>query len=217
MLNQSILRRKFMKAEKINLKKEQGAKTKRKLYRCAAKLFQRHHYDDVSVEKIAKAAGITKATFYSHFKSKDELYLSLLAEYTSRVDEEYQAFLDTLPTDMPAADMLLALAGKIADILVYKVGYDTMKIVYRIELSRNFNTEAVKGYDRKLYHIMKDVLNRGFQRGEFKISLTLEELARQFVMAIRGVSFEWCIRDSNFDLKGQLVTHLKLLLDGIMK
>lgn len=203
--------------EKINLKKEQGAKTKRKLYRCAAKLFLKQHYDNVSVEKIAKAAGITKATFYSHFKSKDELYFSLLAEYTSQVDEEYQAFLGTLPTDISAADMLLALAGKIADILVNKVSHDTMKIVYRLELSTNFDTEAVKGYGRKLYQIIMDVLNRGFQRGEFQTSLTLEELTRQFVMAIRGVSFEWCIRDSDFDLEAQLVTHLKILLHGIMK
>ncbi len=206
-----------MKVKKINLKKEQGAKTKRKLYKCAAKLFQRHHYDDVSVEEIAKAAGITKATFYSHFKSKDELYLSLLAEYTSRVDEEYQAFLDTLPADTSAVDMIFALAGKIADILVDKISYDTMQIVYRLELSKNFNTEVVKGYNRKLYQIIMDVLNRGFQRGEFQTSLTLEELTRQFVMAIRGVSFEWCIRDSSFDLKVQLVTHLKILLYGMIK
>ena len=206
-----------MEVKKINLKTEQGAKTKRKLYKCAAKLFLRHHYDEVSVESIAKAAGITKATFYSHFKSKNELYLSLLTEYTSRVDEEYQAFLDALPADMPAADMLLALAGKIADILVDKIGCNRMEIIYRIELSRNFNTEAVKGYNRKLYHLVKDVLNHGFQRGEFQTSLALEELTRQFVMAIRGVSFEWCIRCPDFDLKVQLTTHLKILLYGIIK
>lgn len=206
-----------MKAEKPNLKKEQGAKTKRKLYRCAEKLFQRHPYDEVSVETIAKAAGITKATFYTHFKSKDELYLSLFADYTSRIDEEYQNFLNTLPDKMPAADMLLALVEKITDILAGTVGYDTMKVVYKLELSKDVDTVAIKGYDRKLYRIMKELLDRGFQREEFQSPLPLEELNRQFVMAIRGVCYEWCIRYPDFDFKTQAVTHFKILLNGIMK
>lgn len=204
-----------MKAEKPNLKKEQGAKTKRKLYLCAGKLFQRYQYDDVSVERIAKAAGITKATFYSHFRSKDELYLSLFADCTFRIDQEYQTFLDTLPADLPATDRILALVEKIADILIGTVGYDTMKVIYKLELTKDVNTEAIKGYDRKIYGMVKNILDQGFHQGEFQASLPLEELTRQFLMAIRGVCYEWCIRYPDFDLKVQAVTYIKILLNGI--
>jgi len=34
-------------------------------------------------------------------------------------------------------------------------------------------------------------------------------------MAIRGVSYEWCIRYPNFDLKEQAVAHCLLLIEGI--
>lgn len=205
-----------MQEKRPNLKKEQGAKTKEKLYFYAEKLFTEYDYDDVSVTAIAKLAGITKGTFYTHFKSKDELYFSLFSNYTAYVDAEYQAFLDTLPADLPAPDVLLALIDKIADILIDNVGYGKMKTVYQLQLSRNVNTDVIKGYSRQLYKIFSDVLDRGIQRGEFRTSSSLEELSRQFVMAIRGLSYEWCIRYPEFDLKKQAKTHFHLLLEGII-
>ena len=38
--------------------------------------FSEHHYDGASLNEIATASGIRKASLYAHFKSKDELYLA---------------------------------------------------------------------------------------------------------------------------------------------
>lgn len=46
----------------------------------AAEAFAENGYDGVSLEEIARAAGITKATLYDHFASKRELHTELLAE-----------------------------------------------------------------------------------------------------------------------------------------
>ncbi len=43
-------------------------------------LFSAHGYDGTSVEDIARKVGIRKASMYSHIKSKDELYLTILQE-----------------------------------------------------------------------------------------------------------------------------------------
>ena len=34
-------------------------------------------------------------------------------------------------------------------------------------------------------------------------------------MAIRGITYEWCIRESDFDLKEQAREHVCLLMDGL--
>ncbi|MEL7654546.1 MAG: hypothetical protein AAGU75_01410 [Bacillota bacterium] len=60
-----------------------------------------------------------------------------------------------------------------------------------------------------------DVLGRGVEQGEFDTGLSIDDLTKHFVMAIRGLVYEWCIRYPDFDLRGQALAHFKILLDGI--
>lgn len=204
-----------MREIKPNKKKAQGAETKRKLYEVADKLFAEHDFADISVEDITDAAGITKGAFYVHFESKDALIALLIQDYTVRADTDYKAFLDTLPPDMPASELLYALIEKIADVLENKIGYENMKKVYQMLLARTVDTESVKGYSRDLYSVFYSVLEKGIHQGEIKATMPLEALSRHFVAAIRGISYEWCIRYPDFDLKVQAVEHFKLLMEGI--
>lgn len=201
--------------EKPNRKKEQAAETKKRLYETAGKLFVQYDFDDVSVDAIVEAAGVSKGTFYVHFESKDALIASFLSDYVSQVDADYQAHLDTLLPETKASDMLLSLIGRIADVLADNIGYNRMRMVYKVQLTGAVNMEAVKGYNRELYKMFADVLGQGMQRGEFNAELPLDLLTKHFVMALRGLSYEWCIRYPEFDLKEQALTHFKLLLAGI--
>ena len=45
----------------------------------AIKLFSSTGYNKASVDDICAQAGISKGAFYHHFKSKQELFLALLA------------------------------------------------------------------------------------------------------------------------------------------
>lgn len=44
----------------------------------ARKLFNRHGFDGVSIDQIMSGAGLTRGGFYSHFKSKSDLYAEVL-------------------------------------------------------------------------------------------------------------------------------------------
>lgn len=46
----------------------------------AADLFIAHGYGDVSMDAIARAAGVSKATLYAHFGSKDQLFATIIGE-----------------------------------------------------------------------------------------------------------------------------------------
>ena len=204
-----------MREKKPDKRKVQGAKTKKKLYEIAEKLFTERDFADVSVEDITDEAGITKGAFYVHFESKDALIALLIADYAARADTDYKAFLETLPSDMPVSEVLLALIEKIADVLAGTIGCENMKKVYQMLLAGTVDTEAVKGYGRELYALFQGVLEKGIQNGELKSILSVDMLAQHFVMAIRGVSYEWCVRYPDFDLKAQAVEHIRLLLEGV--
>lgn len=204
-----------MREKKPDKRKVQGAETKKKLYEIAERLFTERNFSDVNVEDITDEAGITKGAFYVHFESKDALIAVLIADQAARADMNYKTFVETLPDDMSASKMLLALTQKITDELADTIGCENMKKVYKMLLGGTVDTEAVKGYGRELYLLFYSILDKGIRRGELKPALPLEALSRHFVMAIRGVSYEWCVRYPDFDLREQAIEHIRLLIEGI--
>jgi AcrR family transcriptional regulator len=53
---------------------------RRRLLEIGAELFTKHGYDELSMAKIAKAAGISKALLYHYFPSKEAYFVATLEE-----------------------------------------------------------------------------------------------------------------------------------------
>jgi AcrR family transcriptional regulator len=198
-------------------RKEKAFETKNHLYAVADKLFTQYGFDDVSVDKIVEEAGLSKGTFYVHFESKDSLLAALISEYVDKVDVDYQKFIEAFSFETPAADILLRLIDNIVDVIVDTIGLERMKALYRTQLTNISYTGTSASYNRKLYTTITDVLTKGIQRGEFVTVLPLGELANHMILAMRGLTYEWCIRYPDFDLKAQSRVHFMMILQGIMR
>jgi AcrR family transcriptional regulator len=204
-----------MKKEKSTRRKEQGEATKKKIYDNALRLFVEHGVDNVTIDDIVTAVGIARGTFYVHFESKDALISALLSSRAVIVDADYEAFLKTLPEDMSSCDVLVALVGKICDVIKDDIGYETIKTIYKVQLTSAPAAQDASGYDRAVYRLLADVLEKGVAQGEFRALLPVEELSNHLVLALRGLTYEWCMRYPNFNFEEQALEHFKLLLDGI--
>lgn len=204
-----------MDIEKPPRKKLKGEKTKRKLFKSAETLFRKDGVENVSVDAIVAAAGVSKGTFYVYFESKDALIAAYMSDYIASVDGDYASHIASLPEDISSADMLFSLIEKIADVLSHVICSDRMRLVYRILLSGSDNANGVKDYNRALYAIFSNVLGRGIDRGEFCTHLPLDVLTKHFVLAMRGITYEWCIREPEFDLTQQSLAHFQILIRGI--
>lgn len=58
--------------------------TKERILREALRLFSEKGFDAVSVRAIAKAVGIKESSLYNHFSSKEDIFGSIIGEYTAR-------------------------------------------------------------------------------------------------------------------------------------
>src|SRR5690242_15112925 len=54
-------------------------KTRKNIIKAARRLFNRRGFENVSVNEIMAAAGLTRGGFYSYFESKSDLYVEALA------------------------------------------------------------------------------------------------------------------------------------------
>jgi len=65
----------------------------------AARLLEDRSFADISVDDLAKGAGLSRPTFYFYFKSKEALLLALLEPMITRADAEYEGAAQRLPAD----------------------------------------------------------------------------------------------------------------------
>jgi AcrR family transcriptional regulator len=54
------------------------AEVKGKIIQSARRLFNRHGFDNVSIQQVMAGAGLTHGGFYSYFRSKSDLYTNVL-------------------------------------------------------------------------------------------------------------------------------------------
>ncbi len=65
----------------------------------AERLLEERAFADISVDDLAKGAGLSRPTFYFYFKSKEAVLLSLLEPLIARGDAEFEGAAQRLPTN----------------------------------------------------------------------------------------------------------------------
>lgn len=207
----------MLKNKAMNSRKLKAAETRKRIYESARRLILENGFENVSVDSIVEAAGVAKGSFYVHFESKDALAVELIKEYTKTADLDYKSFLKNISGNKSSLDVLMLLAEKIADFIESSIGVDNMKVLYKTHLTKVVDSAAAISYNRELYALFSKVLDMGIQQGEFRDDLSAASLSRHLILAIRGLTFEWCIRYPDFDLKEQVLEHFRILIYGLKK
>lgn len=207
----------MLKNKAMNSRKLKAAETRKRIYEYARRLILENGFENVSVDSIVEAAGVAKGSFYVHFESKDALAVELIKEYTKTADLDYKSFLKNISGNKSSLDVLMLLAEKIADFIESSIGVDNMKVLYKTHLTKVVDSAAAISYNRELYALFSKVLDMGIQQGEFRDDLSAASLSRHLILAIRGLTFEWCIRYPDFDLKEQVLEHFRILIYGLKK
>ena len=143
----------------------------------AKTLIWKHGFSRVTVEEICSLAGISKMTFYRHFKNKNELILLILKETFEQGLSEYQSIMDSE----------LAFTEKIRQVVLLKfkdtinLSIELINDIYRkeeTELQKCIEEYSVKSTDLFLFDLMqaqKDNFIRKELKPEFIIYM-LEDM-----------------------------------------
>jgi len=65
----------------------------------AERLLEERLFAEISVDDLARGAGLSRPTFYFYFKSKEAVVLSLLEPVIARADAEFDGAVQRLPQD----------------------------------------------------------------------------------------------------------------------
>jgi AcrR family transcriptional regulator len=92
------------------LREAQRDLTRSRIVDAARNLFYDQHFDTVTMDEIALAAGLRRSTLYLHYRDKAEILLEVITEYGAKAKD----MLATMPGPSPSRPQLQAWVRKVA-------------------------------------------------------------------------------------------------------
>jgi len=131
----------------------------------AAELMDREKFQTLRVEEIADRAGLSIGTFYLYFESKDDLFVSLVIEYTHMLKRRLDAALE--PDGSTMVRLVRALDAYLDFVKENERGF-----LYYRDLG---NVETTVGplsawANEQTAAALRPVLEQGLARGEIRAS-----------------------------------------------
>jgi len=181
-----------MQKIKMTSRQTQAMKTKSKIYRTAFDLMEKKGYDNITIEEISKKAGVSVGAFYHYFKSKNDI----LYEIFHRADDYFRE-------NEAQIKMVPGASGRIAEFFKYYARYS---ILTGLEFTKHLYNTEIKFFtvkDRYMLDLLRNIIEEGRQSGEIDRVMSTDELCDFLFITARGIVFDWCLYDGNYDLEAK--------------
>jgi AcrR family transcriptional regulator len=179
--------------------------------------FSRNGYATTTLDRIAERAGVTKGTIYVYFDSKEQLFISMVRDFTKAAHETVQEMYQT--HDGSTADLLRAQFSFIYQHIVEDRRRREVVRMLIAEASR-FPELADRYFEEILkpcLDMLRQAIQRGIDRGEIRPSSIVD--SPQVVIAPIALVDLWMMMFDNrkpLDLKDYFDAHLDLVLNGLL-
>lgn len=163
----------------------------------------------LSTREIAKRQGVSEATLFRHYKSKNELLIAVL-DYFSQFDEDI--FYSTRLKEFSAKEAIYYLIGAIAE---YYENYPAITSIMQIMDVLRYETELsdrVNEIFESRYRIIKQLIKDAQLCGELRPDANSESLTVLITGLVREICLKWRLEGREFPLKERLLSTLNMLL-----
>ncbi|MGE5325694.1 MAG: TetR family transcriptional regulator [Deltaproteobacteria bacterium] len=198
-----------MDAHPQSLRSKQRQMVRHEIVRTAFELFARHGYEKVSAEMIARAAGLSRATFFNYFPQKELILREVAAARMERLRALFGEFAlsGRRPTFAAVEELLLKMADENARITrgAKKLALETFFYQASQGLLLAAREQAVKA--------LAAAVGRVPRRRHTSTALIAETLFALFLAAM----LEWLMREGVPEnwLRNTIRRRLRLVWKGV--
>jgi AcrR family transcriptional regulator len=206
----------MIQTEKISRKEREFLAHREEILLAAQKVFAAKGFFPTTMSDIAREAEFGTGTLYKYFKSKEELYFTLLDEKVEEINCLVKAELSQRTSAVERIKKVLGLEFEF-----FERNRDFF-MIYTSERSRfewTVKDELGKGLHEKMVayiHLLAEVMKQGIEEGEFR-RLDPMDLAHALVGIVNSFIFEWMISRESYPLISKLDTVLEIFLGGVQQ
>jgi TetR/AcrR family acrAB operon transcriptional repressor len=181
--------------------------SRRDLMDIAIDCFARYGYQATSIDRIAKAAGVTKGALYYHFKDKEEL---LFEAVKNRVGQFERRVTRDLSSVTDAAQALGEVARLCFDHAT-KSNHRRLIVTLMVE-SLDSNPRLATEFRAMMHRFrtfLRDIVRGGQERGEFRRDVDADVVAEVYAGAMMGAEIQYYQDPKGFDLAATIDAFIK--------
>ena len=198
--------------------KEEAAVTRTTLLKTALSLFSAKGYAATTLEDVAKAAKVTRGAIYWHFKSKADLYNTLVSEFSARGTAVVQqavaeggTLIDILRRIFVGVCRLIEEDREIRAVMeltLFKTGLDP-----DLQTGRKKQIES----GNALLRGITEAMSQGIAQGVLRNDMDPADMARAFIAFENGAIQLWLLSPRSFSLKSSAESFADILVAGLQK
>ena len=189
-------------------------KSKNRIMDAALQVFVSKGYSDTRMDDIVEMSGLSKGAIYHHYKSKKDLFISLIEHW------ENFSFPNIFDKDLDKITSADALRAIVNDIVIT---FKKNKHVFLAELefwSLANHDEDVRLKTKSLYvkllNLFKNIIKKGIDRGEFK-NIDKNIGALSIMTSIQGVIWFSIFEESKLSAEIYLNEVIEFIIKGFEK
>ena len=192
--------------KRLTKRQKDALETRRRIIDASRRLISEKGFDNVSMEDIALEAGVSKGSFYTYFKHKEDIIYELnksdffvLSETVRQMDSDLNTRLEYYSIQF--------MSG------IERGGIEICRQWIRNNLSP-IPLEVIGNLTKYEFdrNAMIGILNDAIARGELKENTPVEKLAIQITSHLYGIMLTWCMSDAEVVGSRDSLDYCKLFL-----
>jgi AcrR family transcriptional regulator len=156
------------------------------------------------VEEICKQSGVAKGLFYHYFNSKADIVIETYMD----VDNKFSAEVMALPATTPYDRVIYAVSFQAR--YAKAKGLEFVKQIYKHQLDTG--TSFFISEDRAFFRLIRDAIREGQQKNQLRSDFSAEVLTRLALSISRGITYDWCLHDGDYDIEEVMRRSFLMLL-----
>jgi TetR/AcrR family transcriptional regulator len=205
-----------METEKIRRKEREYLAHREEILSAAEKVFAAKGFFPTTMSDIAREAEFGTGTLYKYFKSKEDLYFTLIDEKVEEINHLVKA---ELSQKTLAVERIKKVLGLQFEFFEQNRDFLSIYISERNRFEWTVKDDLGKGIHEKMVtyiDVLAGVMRQGVKEGEFK-SMNPMDLAHALVGIVNSFIFEWLISPQPYPLISKLDTVLEIFLGGAQR
>jgi AcrR family transcriptional regulator len=180
----------------LSKRKLQARETRKRILESALSLFREKGFDQVSIDEITSAAGVSKGSFYTYFQTKSDIII----EEFRLIDDYYQKKESAIMRSPEAVSRLIAFTKYQLDYIHKNLGFRTLSILYINQMSAFYDQKILANRERTLVRLVSRIIADGQASGHIRQGDPIE-LAEWMNRCMRGFFLDWAISKGSLDIK----------------